>query len=126
MSLLAYVVSYDWWRSGGGSMWGQFSINHNLSHGWVVIFVMPLYVAQDLFYKFSDKSCATKGGTKKATTRPCGELWLVEGCPTTTPHQPQLAIWTSCSFFCDSLCGTKRILNFLYRITRVIQWSLPC
>ena len=69
-------------------MWGQFFINHNLSHERVVIFVMPLYVAQDLFYKFSDKSCATKSGTKKATTGLYGELWLVGGGDRTPLHQP--------------------------------------
>ena len=31
------------------------------------------------------KSCAIYSGTKKATTRSCGELWLVEGCPIITP-----------------------------------------
>ena len=50
MSQLAHVASCGWLKGGGGSMWGHPSINHNSPHGRVVAFVVPLYVAHDLFY----------------------------------------------------------------------------
>ena len=55
-------------------------------------------------------------GTTLATTRPCGELWLVKGCPHigswTLLHQPQLVTLVNCGQCCATLCGT-RIFLFL-------------
>ena len=49
-----------------------------------------------------------------ATTCPCGELWLVEGCPhmdlLLPLHQPHLATWASCDTSCAISCGTRLII----------------
>ena len=66
-----------------------------------------------------NKSNATNFDTINATTRPCGELWLVEDYPhmdSPSPlHQPQLATWASCSICCAKMCGTRLILLLLVR-----------
>ena len=50
MPQLTHVASCDWWKGDGGSMWGHSSTNHNSPHGRVVTFIVPLYVALDLFF----------------------------------------------------------------------------
>ena len=64
-------------------------------------------------------SRATTCGTICATTRLCGKLWLVEGCPHLDPplplHQPQLTTWMSCDTNFDTrliLCPNCSIQKF--------------
>ena len=74
-----------------------------------------------------DLACLPPRALKKstattcATTRPCGELWLVEGCPHMDPptllHQPQLATWASC----DTSCATKLLQSFSFQVPFVIK-----
>ena len=42
------------------------------------------------------------------TTLPCGELWLVEGCPHMDPPS-QLTTWASCGICCATMCGIRLI-----------------
>ena len=61
------------------------------------------------------KSSATHFGIINATTRSCGELWLVEGCPHMNPplplYQPQLDTWASYGIYCAKICGTGLIFQ---------------
>ena len=64
-----------------------------------------------------DLACLPPKASKKSsvttcdTTRLCGELWLVEGCPHMDPptplYQPQLATWVSCGASCATRTAPK-------------------
>ena len=38
MSQFVNVVSFDWWKGDGGSMWGHSSANHKSPHWQIVIY----------------------------------------------------------------------------------------
>ena len=81
------------------------------------MFLITSCVIAQKFFEFLTmyKSSATHFGIINATTRSCGELWLVEGCPHMNPplplYQPQLDTWASYGIYCAKICGTGLIFQ---------------